>query len=249
MLCVMSESHRALLLRVISTSDHPLNDDELSDRTGIRPRQTVNQVLRKLEHEGRVRRTPGPQGKLVTLLRNDDPATVDSFTAAAAPVPSGPRDAAHAVEQADGHALPPGSSREQRDAERVMLDLLGQRIGRRLEPVRIALQSGARVEVDGADETRSVLVECWAHQGPPKGGQKHKVLTDALKLTWIATTIYPRPELVLCMSDPLAAAPFLPSSKSWASQALVDLGIRLELVQLPNDVRSAITRAQARQRR
>jgi hypothetical protein len=45
---------------------------------------------------------------------------------------------------------------------------------------------------------------CWAHQGPPKSAQKHKVLADAFKLAWIATTVYPRPQLILCLSDPLA---------------------------------------------
>ncbi len=104
-----------------------------------------------------------------------------------------------------------------------------------LEPARISLPSGARVDVDGADLARSVLVECWAHQGPPKGGQKHKVLTDAFKLTWIASTIYPRPELILCMSDPRAAAAYLPTSKSWAAQALSDLAIRIELIEPPDE--------------
>jgi hypothetical protein len=51
---------------------------------------------------------------------------------------------------------------------------------------------------------------------------------DALKLTWIASTLYPRPELVLCMSDPLAAAPFQSTSTSWAALALLDLGIRID---------------------
>jgi len=86
-----------------------------------------------------------------------------------------------------------------------MLDLLGERIGRQLEPTRIILASGTRVEIDGADDARAVLVECWAHQGSPKVRQKRKVLADTLKLTWIASTIYPRPELILCMSDPLVS--------------------------------------------
>jgi hypothetical protein len=248
MLCSMPESHRVLLVRAISTSDHPLDDDELSDRTGIRPRQAVNQVLRRLESEGLVTRTVGDRGKIVTRLNDAEPVAAGPSSAPAVQ-PPGQAGQAMAVARRGEHELPPGSSREQRDAERVMLDRLGDRLGRRLEPARIGLRSGARVEIDGADTDHSVLVECWAHQGPPKGGQKHKVLTDALKLTWIATTIYPRPELVLCMSDPVAAAPFLPQSKSWAAQALADLGIRIEIVELPEDVRIAVVRAQERQRR
>jgi hypothetical protein len=62
-----------------------------------------------------------------------------------------------------------------------------------------------------------------AHQGSPKSAQRHKVLADAFKLTWIATTMSPRPRLILCLSDPLAAAPFLPGARSWAARAFQDL--------------------------
>jgi hypothetical protein len=62
-------------------------------------------------------------------------------------------------------------------------------------------------------------------QGPPKGAQKHKVLVDAFKLAWIPTTLYPRPQLILCLSDPLAAAPFLPGARSWAARAPQDCHI------------------------
>jgi hypothetical protein len=130
-----------------------------------------------------------------------------------------------------------------------MLGLLGQRLGVVLAPTRIAVPSGVRVEVDGSDSERTVLVECWAHQGPPKGGQKHKVLTDALKLSWIAQTIYPRPELILCMSDPAATAPFRPAARSWAAQALIDLRIDIEVVELPTDMRHRVIEAQKRQYR
>ena len=75
-----------------------------------------------------------------------------------------------------GYELPPGSSREQRDAERVMLDLLGQQLGRDLNPARLAVPSGERVEVDGADADRS---------------DPGRVLGPS------GTTMYPRPRLIL----------------------------------------------------
>jgi hypothetical protein len=156
---------------------------------------------------------------------------------------------AAAVVSTAEHHLPPGSSPEQRDAERVMLDLLGGELALVLDPARIAVASGARVEVDGCDTGRTVLVECWAHQGPPKSAQRHKVLADALKLTWIASTIYPRPRLILCMSDPAAAAPFLPTARSWAAQALRDLAIAVHVVDLPEESRKKIRAAQERQYR
>jgi hypothetical protein len=105
------------------------------------------------------------------------------------------------------------------------------------------------VEVDGADVDRTVLVECWARQGNPKSAQRHEVLSDALKLAWISSTIYPRPRLILCLSDAVAAAPFLPGSRSWAAQALQDLTIAVHLVDLPEDVRQQLRVAQQRQYR
>ena len=130
-----------------------------------------------------------------------------------------------------------------------MLDLLSQQLGRKLDPAKLTVPSGERVEVDGADADRSILVECWAHQGPPKTAQRHKVLADAFKLTWISTTIYPRPRLILCLSDPLAAAPFLPGARSWAARAFQDLGVTISVVDLPFDLRQDLLQAQRRQYR
>lgn len=130
-----------------------------------------------------------------------------------------------------------------------MLDLLGAQLGRELNPDTITVPSGERVEVDGADAGRTVLAECWAHQGPPKSAQKHKVLADAFKLAWIGTTIYPRPQLILCLSDPLAAAPFLPGARSWASRALQDNRIEVRIVSLPDDLRHRLLEAQHHQYR
>ena len=46
----------------------PLNDDELAQRLGVSPRQSINQAARMLEVRGLIRRTPGPDGKLVNVL-------------------------------------------------------------------------------------------------------------------------------------------------------------------------------------
>jgi hypothetical protein len=242
-------SHRDRVREAIRISSRPLDDDQLADRTGISPRQRVNQICRELERAGMVRRRSGPNGKIVNeWLGPQDPQSDSVLTAADA-------DVAQTCVLADGsavqpdHELPAASSREQRDAERVMLDLLGQQLGRELNPAKLAVPSGERVEVDGADVDRSVLVECWAHQGPPKSAQRHKVLADAFKLTWISTTMSPKPRLILCLSDPLAAAPFLPGARSWAARAFQDLGVTISVVDLPVELRQDLLQAQRRQYR
>jgi hypothetical protein len=44
-----------------------LDDDELARRVGVEPRK-VNQICRYLEILGRLRRTPGPGGKISNTL-------------------------------------------------------------------------------------------------------------------------------------------------------------------------------------
>jgi hypothetical protein len=242
-------THRDRVLQALRLSSQPLDDDELSSRTSITPRQAVNQVCHALEVIGVLRRVPGPDGKIVNVLvstNSDQPLASALETASVTPA------SRHDVGEelnVDVAGLPAGSSGEQRAAERVMLDLLAARLGLPLDPARLTVASGARVEIDGTDPGRTVLVECWAHQGAPKAAQRHKVLSDALKLTWIGSTIYPRPRLVLCLSDTIAAAPFLSTSRTWASQALADLAITVEVVDLPDDIRAGIVAAQVRQRR
>jgi hypothetical protein len=119
----------------------------------------------------------------------------------------------------------------------------------KLNPATITIPSGERIEVDGADADRSVLAECWAHQRPPKTAQRHKLLADAFKLTWISTTMDPHPRLILCLSDPLAAGPFLPAARSWAARAFQDLGVAISVVDLPDDLRQRLLQAQRRQYR
>jgi len=242
-------SRRDRIIEAIRTSSSPLNDDQLADRTGISPRQSVNQMCRELERAGVIRRRPSYDGKIVNewLGSQELPSDSSLRTTAAGPAQAALR--TEAVAGQAGHELPPGSSREQRDAERVMLDLLSQQLGQELNPATLTVPSGERVQVDGADAARSILAECWAHQGPPKSAQRHKVLADAFKLTWISTTMYPRPRLILCLSDPLAAAPFLPGARSWAARAFQNLGVTITVVDLPSAVRENLLQAQRRQYR
>jgi hypothetical protein len=241
-------SHRERVVAAIRASSQALDDDQLADRTGISPRQRVNQICRELRDAGMLRRRIGPDGKIVSEWLGDqhegpEHAQVQSVQVADAAAPGG------GAAGLSGQGLPAGSSREQRDAERVMLDLLSCQLGQQLDPATICVPTGERVEVDGADAARTVLVECWAHQGPPKSAQRHKVLADAFKLAWISSTLYPRPDLVLCLSDPQAAAPFLPGGRSWAARAFQDLGISVAVVTLPDDLRQRVLDAQRRQYR
>jgi len=59
-------SHRDRIIEAIRISSRPLDDDQLAERTGISPRQSVNQICRELVRAGPVRRRPGPDGQIVS---------------------------------------------------------------------------------------------------------------------------------------------------------------------------------------
>lgn len=151
------------------------------------------------------------------------------------------------VEEVTLAEVPAGSSDVQRHAESVALLALSEQFGIELRPERIYLPSGSRVEIDGVSHEPPVLVEVWAHQGAPKSAQRNKVLSDALKLQYVAATLGGEYRLVLCLTDALAAAPFV--GRSWYADALRHANVDVEIVSIPDDLRTAIQAAQKRQYR
>ena len=235
-------TNREEVLSALRHAAVSLDDDELARRAGIAPRQTMSGICRQLESEGLISRVSGPQGKIVNALRVAADSVPDR-----SPTAASTEDGRSAV----GSMLPPGDSTEQQRAERAMLDVLGLRLGLALNPRRLECPGGIRVEVDGADgpdgpdDSPTVLVECFAHQGPAKGGQKYKLVNDALKLHWIASTMSPPPRLILCVTDEAAIRHL--QGRSWQGQAIRQLGVQFEIVELPPKLRSDVEAAQRRQ--
>jgi hypothetical protein len=93
-----------------------------------------------------------------------------------------------------------------------------------------------------------VLVEAWAHQGPPKSAQRNKILADALKFVHVAAALGRGHRKVLCFSDDEAARPFQ-SRRSWYAGALRTLDIQVHVVDLSAEWRNRILEAQRRQYR
>jgi hypothetical protein len=116
--------------------------------------------------------------------------------------------------------------------------------------IDVALNQGTSVPVgdsvvkpDGAAMDNSVFVEVFAHIGPLKGGQKHKVSTDALKLLAIRD-VHPKSRLILAFADEDAAR----SVSGWKAATLESNGIEVRVVDLDPDERARIEAAQQRQR-
>lgn len=137
----------------------------------------------------------------------------------------------------------PSGSPEHSAAEALILDALGVELG-------IELRQGAEVSIgtasvrpDGVDEGRSIFVEVSAHVGKLKGGQRHKVSTDALKQPAIRDA-HPNARLILAFADEEAAA----SVSGWKSEMLRRNAIEIRAVDLGPDERAKIEAAQRRQR-
>jgi hypothetical protein len=141
----------------------------------------------------------------------------------------------------------PGDSLEQREAETAMVRLLSERIGIDLKPEPIQLPEGGWLQLDGFSVSPRVACEAWAHQGEAKSAQKDKVTKDILKLMFIRAVTQTETRLILLFSDE-AAAKFL-RGRSWRAQAMRSLGIEIQVVDVPTDVRDKIIAAQKRQYR
>lgn len=137
----------------------------------------------------------------------------------------------------------PSDARVQIAAEAVILDALGQTLGRPLSQGIVVLMDDVEVRPDGVDAERSVFVEVFAHVGKLRGGQRHKVSTDALKLLAIRA-IYPEARLILAFADGEAAA----SVSGWKAKTLAANGIEIRVVDLAPAERAKIEAAQTRQR-
>ncbi len=139
-----------------------------------------------------------------------------------------------------------GDSAEQRAAERVLIETLGADLGVVFGKSRRRTAEGATAELDGVCEEPPILVEAWAHQGPPRSAQKHKVMTDTLKLVWAESVFFPAgARKILAFADEEAAAHF--RRGSWMAAAIAHFGIEVRVVPLPDEQRAQIRTAQERQ--
>jgi hypothetical protein len=135
-------------------------------------------------------------------------------------------------------------SSPQREAETLIREELARTLDTSLKAQVMALGEGASVQVDGVSPDESVLVEIFAHQGILKGGQKHKVKGDALKLITLART-RPSSQLVLAFGSEEAARYALQTS--WVAEALRIWGIKVFVVELQSETQDGLRAAQVRQ--
>ncbi len=100
-----------------------------------------------------------------------------------------------------------------------------------MTPQQLSLDGGAHVDVDGVGPDESVLVEIFAHQGGLKGGQRRKIMGDALKLITLGRS-RPATKLIIAFCDQEAADGVV----GWLAETLKAWGIEPRVVHLPKKV-------------
>ena len=140
---------------------------------------------------------------------------------------------------------PPGDSSEQRAAEQWLVDALSQDLGVVLTKKKLQLDDDSSLELDGFAESPLILCEAWAHVGTVKGGQKHKVMTDAIRLLFANAVCGGNARLILLFADQVAARHF--QGNSWMAKCLSQFGIEVRVVDMSPELKAKITIAQDRQ--
>jgi hypothetical protein len=140
-----------------------------------------------------------------------------------------------------GHA--DSKSGEQLSAEEVIRAGLSRRLGFQLSNRRVPLPGGAHAQVDAVDGERKFFAEIYAHQGPLKGGQIHKIAGDVLKLITIQRA-HPGSRAVIALADAEAAA----GIRGWLAESIKIWDIEVLVIPIPDDLRSRLKEAQYRQR-
>jgi hypothetical protein len=136
-------------------------------------------------------------------------------------------------------------SSEQRSAERYMLEDMNRRRGLSLRSEPLKLKCGIQVELDGYDPDKRVLCEVYAHIGLLKGSQPDKIASDILKMLLVENELGGHWRKIYCFADKAAAQKL--SGDSWLACAAARFNIEPEVVDMPDDTRDSVLRAQDRQ--
>lgn len=139
----------------------------------------------------------------------------------------------------------------QQAAGREAIQALGRRKGVALESRRLSLGDIA-FQLDGyhEDAGRVVLAEVYSHIGVVRAAQRHRVMSDLLKLALLRKLLgEARPNKVIectfAFLDEEAAA--ILRGKSWATAAAKEFGIETTVVPIEQELLAAVKAAQVRQ--
>lgn len=139
----------------------------------------------------------------------------------------------------------------QRAAEHAAIEAFSWQLGVPIASQRLSL-GGQHFDIDGyfQTENRIVLVEVWAHVGPVKPAQRHKVMSDILKLALLQRLLIKmqpaqRIESYIVFIDRDAANVI--QNASWGTLAAKEFGVKPIHVPIPMEYIDAVRAAQVKQ--
>ena len=141
-----------------------------------------------------------------------------------------------------------GDSSEQQEAEKWLLSELSKELGFKLIKKKFDLEGERQIELDGFCESPLILCEAWSRIGTPRGCQKDKVMTDALKLIYVNKLFFKDGgKCILLFADHDAAALF--QRENWRSQCLEHYDIEIKIIEFSQEIKAKILEAQEKQKR
>ena len=138
------------------------------------------------------------------------------------------------------------NSDEQQSVEQYVVSVLNERLCLNLAHRSLKLNDGISVQIDGFDEESKAICEIYARIGRLKGSQPDKIVSDLLKMQFIERQIGGHWNKIICFCDDDAS--LVLSRKSWLAKAAISLGINVQVVHLPEDLKSQVIGAQNRQK-
>ena len=139
----------------------------------------------------------------------------------------------------------PSTSTEQQSAETYLIAALEKEIRVPLKPAKLVLKSGSTVQVDGVNKNKKILCEIYARIDKLKGSQPDKVASDILKMILVEKSLGGSWEKHYCFASQEAAS-YL-KGKSWLANVASELGIKIHIYELPEQVANSVIKAQNRQ--
>ena len=144
-------------------------------------------------------------------------------------------------------SVPPGDSLEQQQAGDWLRQQTSRQWSIQLVGMRLNLERGSYLELGGYCESPPVFCEFSARIGKPKAAQKHKAMTDAMKLLFARQRLGGEGRCILVFADEQAADFF--RGTSWMAECLEKMDVEVEVVELSPELREQVQAAQNRQYR
>ncbi len=143
----------------------------------------------------------------------------------------------------------PSLSNVQNDAQEKMLrDFERRNKGIKLEHEKVlSVGVGSTIKVDGYSKERQTVCEAWAHIGPTKPGQIHKVMQDVLKMLLLEKSLgYGLKKFYIFVDDKSTneASTKFSNGTSWMATCFQEFGIKIFLAKLPKVIIDKIRKAQ-----